>query len=206
MDNHFKQQEWIDYVRGVLRPDRAGILASHLREGCTHCSQTVGVWRNVALQSQREPLYQPPERAVQEAKALFQLHHLPLRGWPVRLAEILYDSMLQPAPAGVRSSNTAGRLLVSHADGLRIEVSLTLDAAQDEVSLCGQIFDPANPKADFTGTQVILIQDHADSQDTETGRYGEFSLYGKPDRAGWLVMDVEGRKPIAVTVPAVGES
>ena len=51
--NHFKQQDWVDFVRGTLEPGRAANIEAHLADGCQRCRATVSGWQAIVSLASR---------------------------------------------------------------------------------------------------------------------------------------------------------
>jgi len=93
---HFAAEEWIDFVRQVVRTIGKEKMKEHLEQGCKSCSN-----------------YRPPGDAVRIAKASFAGSNL--AGEQKRrdsLAELLFDSFLRPALEGARSSSIGTRQML----------------------------------------------------------------------------------------------
>jgi hypothetical protein len=108
---HYTLEEWVDFARGVLAHERHGAMQRHLDAPCRPCQQGVGLWQRALARASGESGCPPPEEAVRQVKALFGLLGSEQgRPGPLGLAERIFDSVLQPAPAGLCSAPaTAGR-------------------------------------------------------------------------------------------------
>ncbi len=81
-------------------------MKEHLEQGCKSCSKIVSVWQRVRQTAEAKTNYRPPSDAVRIAKASFAGSNLTVEQKRTdSLAELLFDSFLQPALEGVRSSS-----------------------------------------------------------------------------------------------------
>src|SRR5258708_31476900 len=104
---HIPGEEWIDFVRQVVHTPRKEKRKEHLEQGRKSCSKIVSLWQRVRQTAETEINYRPPGDAVRIAKASFAGSNLTVeQKRPDSLAELLFDSFLQPVLEGVRSSST----------------------------------------------------------------------------------------------------
>src|ERR1700759_414104 len=93
---HYATQDWSDYVRGVAAEAATARMQEHLSSGCPGCNRIVRVMRKLVATA-AQPEIEVPASVVHKAKAIF---HMPRKRM---VARIIFDSFLQPLPAGVRS-------------------------------------------------------------------------------------------------------
>src|SRR5215471_3105968 len=113
MVNHFADERWADYVRGLSPAHETAAIESHLNEGCETCNRSFRLWRAVTEHASREPGYDVEADVVRTMQAAFRdwrrQHVLPRRA---RMARLIFDSMLEPLPLGVRGDSRPPRRLV----------------------------------------------------------------------------------------------
>ena len=113
---HFSEQPWADFVRGISAPEISKDIKAHLAADCSKCKTALDAWSRVRRLASAEDAYAPPENLVRLVKLGFAAspHISPglcSANWT--LANLVFDSFAQPLPAGVRSARTqrmAGRL------------------------------------------------------------------------------------------------
>ena len=106
---HFSLEQWTDFVRGVGEDGGRIAMAAHLDAGCARCAHTVDVLRRAANVLATEGQYQVPEYALRCARAIFSTRRAsasPSARIPIHL---IYDSIREPVPAGMRSSDRLTR-------------------------------------------------------------------------------------------------
>jgi hypothetical protein len=202
VQTHFSQEDWIDFARGV-QCTRGPELQAHL-DRCAECQKTAALWKSVAVKTSQESRFQPPRDAVQNAKAAFVLRGLHVRGsWPLRFAQIILDSAFAPAVAGVRSGDSQSRHLVLGAETMRIELIMEPIAGihTHSVAITGQIIDDSQAAGALSGSRVLLAQNTDIVEMATASKNGEFFLNGRSDLPGWLVVDIEGKNPVAARLP-----
>jgi hypothetical protein len=89
---------------------------------------------------------------------------------------LLFDSVLSPLPAGVRSTAATARQLLYGVDNYRIDIRLEPTGKFDTATLIGQVLDTANPGSEFAQLPVVLMGRGKPLAESATSRFGEFHL------------------------------
>ena len=102
-------------------------------------------------------LEEPPTWVVQRAiRIARKVREFPQPGLPGRVrrvvAQLLYDSWVQPAPLGVRGSERGARRLLYQGETVGVDLEI-----RRHVALVGQILPEVAPEG-FTGAEVQLHQ------------------------------------------------
>lgn len=125
---HFTAEECIDFVNQLVSSSREAEMAEHLNTGCERCAKAVSSWQRIRRAVAAEATYQPPKEAIRIAKAAFAGSEWARRRKPAKRAmEVLFDSFLRPAAAGIRSSAGAvsgSRRMLYRADPFRIDLQI----------------------------------------------------------------------------------
>lgn len=168
---HFSEQVVVDFVRGVEVQSRAG-LDSHLASGCLQCTADVRVLKQVQAIGAREGAYSPPSDAIRMVKVEFEAQK---GGSP---ATLIFDSLSQPALAGVRSAGTAAaRQMVYEVEGLMVDLRFDRPVRSKCISLIGQVLDQRAPGASLANASVMLWTEKGlVLAETKTNGLGEFQL------------------------------
>ena len=106
---HFGIIQWVDFTRGMT-PEAEGIrMREHLESGCKECQGIVDFCEKLAGVCRTMPPGRVPDAVVQQARSIFQsrLVQKPKRQFRIPV-QLIYDSFLVPAPAGLRSSWQVG--------------------------------------------------------------------------------------------------
>ena len=167
---HFSTEEWIDFVNRVIPATKQAEMRGHLDSGCKRCAQTVGFWQRVHQGAKTEAVYQPPDGAVRSAKALLEANREAKSPSAIRL---LFDSFLQPALAGVRSTETEARQLLYAYGPFLLHLQVSLKQETNQVSIMGQVLNSKSPDQALSGVSVVLTNRHGDAV-LFTNRFGEF--------------------------------
>ena len=181
--NHFTIWDWADFSRGVADEPVRAAMQAHLSSGCSHCERTVRVLRGVSATALGEPQFEPPDRAMRYARALFSLQRPEKTGLARLVGRLIHDSALAPLPAGMRSEAHADqtRHLLYEAGGYYLDVQVE-QPEPGRVSLVGQIAARNNPDASTANLPVWLLDRTSLVASTISNRFGEFQLDGVPAR------------------------
>jgi hypothetical protein len=200
--NHFTDEQWVDYARGLSSPEATGAeMDRHLREGCENCHTLFALWRAVAEVATRESRYQAPADAVRAAEVAFagwsRLQLLRRRARPARLT---FDSLWEPLAAGVRSQSVSPRRVVQRAGRWIIDLRLEPEPGK-RLSLTGQVHKSGEDPGAQTGMEVSLVSNDKLVTQTSTNAFGEFEFHCDPAQEMHIYIGVPGRRPIAVKLP-----
>src|SRR5918999_430739 len=101
---HFTVWEWVDFVGSLDNPDIHSAMNAHLG-GCSSCQRTVEMLRTVSKLALRESAYEPPERVLHYAQAVYSLYRPEKTGLARLIAQLVHDSAAMPLPAGIRAED-----------------------------------------------------------------------------------------------------
>jgi hypothetical protein len=180
---HFTIWQWTDFARGLIDvgPARSA-METHLSSPCRRCERIVNVLRAVAVTARAEAGYEPPDRAVRYAQAIYSLYGPEKVSLPRLIARLVYDSGRAPLPAGMRSQHRPSRHLLYEAGNYSLDVQLDHQTGSGLVSLTGQLADRNKPAASTADLPVLLIASKSLITSTLSNRLGEFHLEYLPGR------------------------
>ena len=188
-DEHFTEEDWVDFARQQADRQRTARLARHLDTGCPRCARTVRLWRAVLELSGQDASYRPPEEALRQVRARFALSRPPsLLERTARQVVLLFDSFRQPLPAGVRAAGAAPRQLLYKAGRYVIRLQLERRTDPARVSIVGQLLDEGQPEQALRDIAVLVSKGGRALDRTLTNHLGEFQL--EPNAAGNLRLSV----------------
>lgn len=167
---HFSEADWADFVRNLSPSKTRMTMQQHLDEGCKKCQKTVEVWRGVLAIAENEGHLSPAADSVRVVKSQFAAV-TPQASGGVRL---IFDSMLQPATAGIRGA-LAARQFLFETDDYYIDLRLEPRAAENRAYLVGQVLNRAGKRA-AEALPVRLHQRKQPIAETATNQLGEFQL------------------------------
>jgi hypothetical protein len=171
----FTTDECIDFVNGVISSSRREEMQIHLEQGCKRCSRAVMLWQRVRRIAQADAKLDPPQDAVRIAKAAFATSNLGRRhGQPSILAEMLFDSFLQPAPQGARSLGAESRQMLYRDDPYQVALQVEAMPGGRGLVVTGQMLDSRYPNDGCRNATVMISKLCCQTVQTVTNQDGEF--------------------------------
>jgi anti-sigma factor RsiW len=165
-----------DFVRGLLPPDAKAALARHLTT-CRTCAGTVEWLRAVTTIAAADGEYEPPPHVLRRARAVFALERPKIiRALPRLVGKLMFDSLTQPAMAGVRGPAAASRQAVFEAGDYAVDIMVDQATGSDRTMLVGQVMSRVAPVAPITAAPVLLTAGETVVARTVCDRFGEFLL------------------------------
>jgi hypothetical protein len=177
---HFGLEEWADFVRGAGDERVRAGMAEHLNAGCSRCAQAADVLGRAARIMAGESQYQVPEHAIRHAKAFFSLQRPEARRFPRIRALLVFDSALEPLPAGIRSQDRLTRRALYAAGPFLLDLRFEQDPESPMLSLVGQLANRGDAPAEPAGHPVLLAAGNEVVARTVTNRFGEFQIEYEP--------------------------
>ncbi len=173
---HYRITEWTDYVRGVAGGSLGRRMGDHLAGGCAQCGVTQAALREVAVLADKDSRLDLAEGVVRSVKAFFA-HRQPERARELKCLalQLVYDSLLQPAPAGVRSSGPTPRRLVFRGEDLALDLVLARgESGSSDLRLNGELV--SSEEGPLPDVPALLVEDHEVVDQAWTGSLGNFSI------------------------------
>lgn len=167
---HYSDEQWADFARKLMADAEARIMQKHLDDGCTECAGTLAIWQSVAEFSSAEHAFTPPDSMVRIAKAQFDAAMPKSSG--VRL---VFDSLLQPATAGIRGS-VAARQFLYETDEYYIDLRLEPQIEANRACVVGQVLKRSGRDRAAQGVPVRLQDGRQSVAHTSTNEFGEFQI------------------------------
>jgi hypothetical protein len=138
--DHFSEQSWADFARGV---DASDGIKAHLAAGCLTCKTAQGFWARLENTALAEASYSAPEDLVRLAKLEFSARQELDHSWAV--ASKVFDTFSLPLLVGVRNGVRSGSLwprqVVYEAEGLTVDLRFERATSSGKISATGQILD-----------------------------------------------------------------
>ncbi|HJU12444.1 MAG TPA: hypothetical protein VJ728_16290 [Candidatus Binataceae bacterium] len=170
---HFTLEQWADFARNTLKGKTKANMQAHLNTGCERCGKVLRLWTRVREVSSREHSYAPSASTLRIVKSMRSAAAKPSKQ-PV--LDLLFDSLLTPALAGVRSTTSTARQLLYAAGAYRIDLRMEPQLDTEKVSVMGQVLNSADPSQMIPTISVTLIRNNKAITSTQTGDFGEFQL------------------------------
>jgi hypothetical protein len=171
---HFSDELFADVVRGINSNGHAD-LQKHLAERCSQCTHALDTWLRLQSITAREKTYCPPADAVRMVKLEFEARRSQNLEVP---AKLVFDSLTQPALAGVRSAGAAAaRQMVYEVEGMMVDLRFDRPPRSSCISLIGQVLDHKAPRVSLANAAVMLWNEKGlVLAETRTNGLGEFHL------------------------------
>jgi len=144
---------------------------------CETCADTVSWLIALRRAVDEGPLPDPPERVLRRALAIPGEHSMPRRererSWS--LARLLRDTFATPAPAGVRGSAAARRLLYE-AEGATVDLEIAVGEPGDRYRVTGLLLPSGSSSPDRV--PIVLWKGDRPVARTRTDEAGVFEIDG----------------------------
>jgi hypothetical protein len=171
---HFTTEEWIDFVNQVVPQHEQQTMQKHLESGCRECAEQVQVWQKVRKTAANERNFQPSGEAVRLAKAVFATAAIGAQPARNPVVELLFDSLLQPAAMGARSTTMGPRQMLYRAESYQIDVQIEEQPSGRTLIVTGQLMDVSKPELVSRGARVTLSDRRGHTTEMVTNQFGEF--------------------------------
>jgi hypothetical protein len=198
---HFRDEEWLDYVRGLSPPRQRAAIEQSLRGGCQYCLKLFNFWRTTVEVGVRDSRYRVPDEAVETAAAAFAIWNRSYRlRVNARRSRLVFDSFLRPAVAGIRGSDPGSRRLVKRSGRWIIDLRLESEG-NDRVSMAGQVLQSGEWTGAPRAREVCVMNGGELVARTEANQFSEFQLQFPVARNLKLYVEIDGEWPILVNLP-----
>lgn len=177
---HFSIWQWADFVRGLGEDAARSEMDAHLASRCSRCQRIVHLLRRVAVAAHGEAGYEPPEHAIQFAKAVYLLSSPEKISFPRLVARLVYDSLREPLPAGMRGLDRPSRHAMYEAGSYCLDLQIEQQHASGPVTLIGQLADRDNPMTSTPEVPVWVMERNSLVASALCNRFGEFQLEYAP--------------------------
>ncbi len=203
---HFSEQTWADFVRGIGESVTRANMESHLARGCVGCKTNFDIWNRVTTISATERTYTPPDSAVRMLKLEFAARRS-MEQRPSILASLLFDTFSQPLPAGMRSGVAVARQLVYEAEGFTVDLRLDPQPQSGKICVVGQVLDKGVPRVTLSNASIMLWTEKGQPLiHVSANEHGEFQLEFDAQESLRLSIDAAGRKTIRIPLANLGPS
>ncbi len=192
---HFSDAYWADFVRNLVPRSTRMAMQRHIDDGCKKCMATLQTWESVLSVAEKENVFTPPDDVVRVVKSFAPT---PEASPGVRL---VFDSNLQPAPAGMRGSISARQLLYQ-TDDYYVDLCLEPRRESDRACLVGQVMNRSGKDAIARGVTVRLKTGNLPLAETTANQFGEFQF--DFDAAGDLFISIVRDQDVEILLPLYG--
>jgi hypothetical protein len=200
---HYEPARWLQFVRGELNPEQSAKMQRHLDSPCRKCSETLDMLRKIEATARADADINVPETAVRMARAIYALEKPAQVKLSARIiARMVFDSFLEPAAAGVRSTRHLARQTLYEAGDYTIDLRLEPDADSTQVVMVGQIANRVDPEIPVGALPILLKGGKKELGRAVTNQFGEFQLVYRPTMPLRLLIPVPpGAAQLEIEVP-----
>ena len=179
--SHFEIGAWVDFARGCAAEAERAAMEAHLAGGCRRCRGTVDLLQRVVVAVRADGLIDPPADVVHCAEAISALQRPRASGtWTV--ARLVYDSLREPLPAGLRADAHAARHAVFESATCSSTCGSSANRIASRCGSVGQLTHRADPNRMMTVSPVLLLNRKAVIGHAVSNRFGEFQMDYPPGR------------------------
>lgn len=197
---HYTTEEWIDFINKVTTSSSQLEMEEHLKAGCRRCQEDVSRWQRVQRAAGVEASYQPPNEVVRIAKAAFSVSGLTRERGASEGIKILFDSLREPALAGVRSTGGGTRRVLCRADFFRIDLQIEAKPGGNNITVTGQLLDLRHPETVGREVPVTVSNRKGRMVQATTNEFGEFHQEIENSGALELVFRAANDRPVTISL------
>jgi hypothetical protein len=201
MSNHFTDENWSDFARDLSPADESAVIEQHLEKGCESCERASRLWRTVAQIANGEIHSEVPEDLVQASQRIYaawsRRYLVPRRA---QMAKLIFDSLLQPLPAGVRGETPLPRRVIERAGHWLVDLRFEPTSGK-RMFLAGQVLSPKRSPREAGNLAIILMRSDVLVEETSANPFGEFQLQFDQSAGLRIYIDIPGRQPIGILLP-----
>ena len=199
---HYGIIEWVDFARGVSAVGSPPAMEAHLAGGCPSCQQLAEFFAKLTAVCGGAVLQPVPERALRQAQALFPAQPAVRAKRSFRIPfELIYDSLLVPSPAGLRSSWQVGWQALYRAGDCSVDLRVEPELHSSRAAIIGQVSSHVAPETEMSDLAVCLKSGKTVVAETRSNQFGEFQMeYEQQKRLQLCVFLESGGKTIQVPV------
>lgn len=174
---HYGVSQWVDFARGLLTEPESRAMRQHLSEGCAGCEDLAKFCETLTSISLDMTSIEVPERIVRNAKAIFPVATVAEPKHAVRVAaELMYDSLLSPEPAGLRAIWQTGWQALYRAGDCSLDLRVEPELSSTRAAVIGQVSNHLAPDATMADLPVYLKSGKSIIAETRSNRFGEFQI------------------------------
>jgi hypothetical protein len=174
---HYALDQWIDFARGLAALDEQARMSEHLAAGCDRCQREADFCSRMNHVCQRLDTHPVPEWVARLARAIFPVRvpQRPTRGTRLPI-ELIFDSFLVPAPAGLRATWQIGWQGLYRAGDWSVDLRIEPELKSTRAAVIGQITNHVLPEQEMGSFPVSLRSGKQVVVETLSNRFGEFQM------------------------------
>jgi hypothetical protein len=175
--SHYGIGQWVDFARDLAPEPDSVSMRNHLAEGCPDCREVEEFFQKLGSVCRNMAGSEAPERVVRYAHAIFPMRQpaRPKRSLRIPI-QLIYDSLLVPAPAGLRASWQVGWQALYRAGDCSLDLRIEPELQSSRAAVIGQISNHLLPEIEMGNIPVYLKSGKFVVSETLSNRFGEFQM------------------------------
>ena len=204
--NHFSDEAWFEFASAVTSTKPAPPMRARLESGCDECARSYQTWTLIVAAAAHQAEYEPAADVVASVKAAFSLaRSLPLLSRISVFAQLVFDSFLEPLPAGVRGVPESVRHLLHDAGEFAVDLRLENESG-GQVFLAGQALPKEAGGRATAGAGVMAVTTDGELiEQTIANSTGEFHMTFARTPGLLVYVAIPDRGVIAIPLPEGAE-
>jgi hypothetical protein len=196
---HFPDEAWADFVRGVGGSGEAAEIQAHVAGGCEMCLAAHQIWDGLRIAGVNEMAYAPPEELIRQLKLQFTTQ---ISASPAKAVLPVFDSFLQPLPVGFRSGSAMPRQVLYEQEGVTVDLRLEQAPKSRRVFATGQILSKRIPQTSLSkGIITLWSTQGLPLLETAPNPQGEFQFDFEVQENLHLSIAIRGCSPLRIALP-----
>jgi hypothetical protein len=193
---HYGIAQWVDYARGLITEPAGAAMQIHLSEGCSECREVADFCVKLSAVCNEMSANPVPDWVVRNARSIFpaRVPEAPRRVFRMPI-ELVYDSFLVPAPAGLRATWQVGWQAMYRAGDCSLDLRIEPELYSSRAAVIGQISNHTVPGNRMENIPVYLKAGRLIVAETRSNQFGEFQMeYEQQGRLQLCVYLEDGSK------------
>ena len=196
---HYGIEQWADFTRGLSDFNEHKEMTAHLGSGCENCRRLAEFTKKLHATCRSLAMYEVPASTVRLARSIFPRRAQAAVKRGIRLpVELIFDSLLVPAPAGLRASWQVGWQGLYRAGDCSVDLRIEPELATSRAAVIGQITNHVLPELEMGNLPVRLRSGKVVVAETVSNRFGEFQMEYEQQSRLKLCIDLQDSKHIQV--------
>jgi hypothetical protein len=193
---HYGISQWVDFSRGLVPAPDVLAMSSHLAEGCSECGDLAQFCGNLSEICGVMASSAAPDWLARSARSIFPVNAQPRPKRAFKIpVQLIYDSFLVPAPAGLRSTWQIGWQALYRAGDCSLDLRVEPELSSSRAAVIGQISNHTVPTDKMENMPVYLKSGRLVVAETRSNRFGEFQMeYEQQGRLQLCVYLEDGSK------------
>jgi hypothetical protein len=193
---HYGIGQWVDFARGLMPELDGTAMRTHLSEGCSECVEVADFCVRLSAVCSEMSTNTVPDWVVRNARSIFpaRVPESPRRAFRIPV-ELVYDSFLLPAPAGLRATWQIGWQALYRAGDCSLDLRIEPELSSSRAAVIGQISNHSLPENRMENVPVYLKAGRLVIAETRSNQFGEFQMeYEQQQRLQLCVYLADGSK------------